>query len=615
MLMQFFETPKSTLYVSAAGLETGEQHKPTKSINQINGVDSLMKKVCVIGAGPSGLTTIKQLLDEGHLPTCYEKESDLGGVFNYGTHKNGVYDNTYLTVSNYLMAFSDYPPEGHRHHWHHTEYIEYLLEYSAKFSLGDFITFDIKVIGVEKRDREYQVTTRNMKTQEVQRVNFDAIALCTGTHQVKNVPEIPGLQTFDGNVIHSSEYRNNDDFKAKNVVCVGIGESSADIVREVAEVAQNCTLAIRSYPALVPRIVNTSSSDGWTTRILHAGTHPSEGVFTYLIGGGLSYLWQLKKSLWNPMGISTKPALDAFHQPADPKMLDLDTEHDDETLKLIKSWFYLSGGGRKFLTKNTTFVPYILNGKITVVRSEIERIDNSTVFFADGRSVKADTIIFCTGYKDDFEFMGTLKPKDGNVRNLFMQAFHPDYPDCAFIGWARPSTGGIPASSEMAARYFSLLLSGKVKFPDNIEERIEEDKAFYKSALPRSQYINSLVLWKRHMETLAELVGCQLRLWKYVFQPRLFYRLLYGSLIPVQYRLRGPHSNHRTAKKTILNLPVTMTHTVRVSRTRDVLMSKLGLQKYINGEHFLRYEYFPESVMTDEDIDEYRFDNVIPELQ
>jgi dimethylaniline monooxygenase (N-oxide forming) len=512
------------------------------------------------------------------------------------------------------MAFSDYPPEGHRHYWHHTEYIEYLLEYSAKFSLGDFIAFDTEVINIEKIDREYQVITCNVKTREVHRVNFDAIVLCTGTHQVKNVPEIPGLQTFDGNIIHSSEYKSNDGFKAKNVVCVGIGESSADIVREVAEVAQNCTLAIRSYPKLVPRIVNTSSSDGWTTRILHANTHPSEGVFAYLIGGGLTYLRQLKKSLWDLIGLSTKPALDAFHQPTEPKMLDLDTEYDDETLKLIKTWFYLSGIG-KFLTKNTTFVPNILNGKITVVRSEIERIDNSTVFFADGRSVSADTIIFCTGYMDDFEFLGALKPKDGNVRNLFMQAFHPDYPDCAFIGWARPTTGGIPACSEMAARYFSLLLSGKVKFPDNIEERIEEDKAYYKSVLSRSYYINSLVLWKRHMETLAKLIGCQLSLWKYVFQPRLFYKLLYGSLIPVQYRLRGPHSNYRTAKRTILNLPVTLPHTMCVSRTRDVLLVKVGLQEYITEGHFIKYEYFPEGVITDEDIDRYRFDNVVPELQ
>ena len=38
-------------------------------------------RVCVMGAGPSGLTTIKQLLDEGHDVQCFEKGSDLGGIW------------------------------------------------------------------------------------------------------------------------------------------------------------------------------------------------------------------------------------------------------------------------------------------------------------------------------------------------------------------------------------------------------------------------------------------------------------------------------------------------------------------------------------------------------
>jgi len=42
------------------------------------------KRVAVVGAGPSGLTTVKALLEEGHRPTCFEKASSLGGVFRFG---------------------------------------------------------------------------------------------------------------------------------------------------------------------------------------------------------------------------------------------------------------------------------------------------------------------------------------------------------------------------------------------------------------------------------------------------------------------------------------------------------------------------------------------------
>ncbi|KAH3798389.1 hypothetical protein DPMN_151988 [Dreissena polymorpha] len=40
-------------------------------------------KVAIIGAGASGLTAIKCCLDEGLVPTCYERSEDLGGLWNY----------------------------------------------------------------------------------------------------------------------------------------------------------------------------------------------------------------------------------------------------------------------------------------------------------------------------------------------------------------------------------------------------------------------------------------------------------------------------------------------------------------------------------------------------
>jgi len=40
------------------------------------------KRVCVIGAGISGLIAVKECLDEGFIPTCYEQDSDIGGIWN-----------------------------------------------------------------------------------------------------------------------------------------------------------------------------------------------------------------------------------------------------------------------------------------------------------------------------------------------------------------------------------------------------------------------------------------------------------------------------------------------------------------------------------------------------
>lgn len=44
-------------------------------------------KVCVIGAGPAGIVTVKELLQEGHTVSVYEKNDTFGGVFLYRDYK------------------------------------------------------------------------------------------------------------------------------------------------------------------------------------------------------------------------------------------------------------------------------------------------------------------------------------------------------------------------------------------------------------------------------------------------------------------------------------------------------------------------------------------------
>lgn len=44
----------------------------------------------MIGAGPSGVTSIKGCLDEGLEPTCFESSDDIGGLWRFKVGNNGV---------------------------------------------------------------------------------------------------------------------------------------------------------------------------------------------------------------------------------------------------------------------------------------------------------------------------------------------------------------------------------------------------------------------------------------------------------------------------------------------------------------------------------------------
>jgi dimethylaniline monooxygenase (N-oxide forming) len=65
-------------------------------------------RVAIIGAGPCGLTSIKSCLDEGLEPVCFEKGTDLGGLWRYTTTETGhasVYNACVMVTSKEMSCF------------------------------------------------------------------------------------------------------------------------------------------------------------------------------------------------------------------------------------------------------------------------------------------------------------------------------------------------------------------------------------------------------------------------------------------------------------------------------------------------------------------------------
>ncbi|KIH48515.1 hypothetical protein ANCDUO_21416 [Ancylostoma duodenale] len=86
-------------------------------------------RVCVVGAGVSGLPAIKACLEEGVDVVCYEKSADLGGLWNYrpGQKNIGgtVMATTVVNTSKEMMAYSDFPPpEDWPNFMHHSKVFE-----------------------------------------------------------------------------------------------------------------------------------------------------------------------------------------------------------------------------------------------------------------------------------------------------------------------------------------------------------------------------------------------------------------------------------------------------------------------------------------------------------
>ena len=105
---------------------------------------------CVIGAGPSGLTALKNLLQAGIPAECLEREDDIGGNWYYGSAASSVFDSTRLISSKSLTEYTDFPmPREWPAYPDHRQCLTYLRRYAAHFGLRKAIRTHATVEQVE----------------------------------------------------------------------------------------------------------------------------------------------------------------------------------------------------------------------------------------------------------------------------------------------------------------------------------------------------------------------------------------------------------------------------------------------------------------------------------
>ncbi|WP_317930483.1 flavin-containing monooxygenase [Halioxenophilus sp. WMMB6] len=461
------------------------------------------KKVIVVGAGLSGLAVLKELLEAGLDVTCYEMNSDIGGVFS----DMASYDSVMLTVSNHFMAYSDYMPyEEPTRFWTRKEYKDYLDRYAEHFDLRKHIRFGYKLLQVE--DPEGSCTLHFVSNDgETITEQCDNAVICSGQFQEPNIPMLPGLDTFDGEILHSSTYTNVEQcqhLKDKNILFFGLGESAADVVTEISAIAKHSVLSIRRPHVFSDRLPGGVPIDVIQSRFWHSLPAPIKS--------------RAVRNTWQRVA-NNNPEGSARHHMGTHMVGSLDepgsvVTKTERIFEAVSRGMELDVGGLKSI-----------NGK--------------TVTFNSGREEEFDAIVLCTGFKLSFPFMETqYQFKD--MRDLFLQVYHPQLKEkVAFIGFARPQQGGVPLMAEMAARYHALILTGQKTLPQNLPELAQADKMMWQKEFYETPHVSGLVNGLRYNEKLARLIGCEPPKPSF-FNLKQFFIYWNHHIWPSQYRLVGP---------------------------------------------------------------------------
>ena len=199
--------------------------------------------VCVIGAGPSGLTAIKNLRDHGFGVDCYERETGVGGGWNWRHDRSPVSSGTHLISSKPFTQFPDFPmPDEWPDYPKHSQMLAYLEHYADHFELRPHIWFGTEVIKVEPADQDrWDVTTRSTGGYGGERIHrYTAMVIANGHNWSPRMPEYEGIQDYKGELIHAAAYKDSAQLRGRKVLVVGAGNTGCDIAVEAAQQAARC---------------------------------------------------------------------------------------------------------------------------------------------------------------------------------------------------------------------------------------------------------------------------------------------------------------------------------------------------------------------------------------
>jgi cation diffusion facilitator CzcD-associated flavoprotein CzcO len=194
----------------------------------------------IIGAGPAGLAAAAALRGRGLNAAILEKSDAVGAVWR--RH----YDRLHLHTDRARSALPGLSiPKDYGRYPSRAQVVEYLEAYSAKFDLRP--VFNTPVRAVRRDGPAWRVEAgENLRSAPI-------VVVATGLADYPYEPAWPGMETFGGEILHSSRYRNPASFAGKRVLVVGYGNSGAEIALDLAGAGIEVSLSVRSPVNVIPR--------------------------------------------------------------------------------------------------------------------------------------------------------------------------------------------------------------------------------------------------------------------------------------------------------------------------------------------------------------------------
>ncbi len=398
-----------------------------------------LEHTVIIGAGPAGLAVAACLKKAGVSPLVLERADRVGA--SWRAH----YDRLHLHTpkSGSALPFLPYPDDYPRYP-SRQQVIDYLEAYAARFGIAP--RFGEEVVSMQRvragadgpgqvprglprrssapgRDRAeagaWQVRTKDAE------YGAENLVIAAGYNRQPSIPSWPGQDHFAGEVLHSSQYRNGEAFRDRDLLVVGFGNSGGEIAVDLCEHGARVAMAVRSPVNIVPREILGIPAQ----RISIAQRKLPPRVVDTLNGTILKFIrpdLSTHGLRWSERGPATQIA-----EQARIPLIDIGT------------------------------VDLIRQGRV-LVHPGIERFTRDGVVFTSGTQARFDAVILATGYgpRVDALLLDTAGVLDAAGTPL-VSGYETPRPGLFFCGYKVTATGALREIGLEAQRIARAIAGGR----------------------------------------------------------------------------------------------------------------------------------------------------------
>jgi cyclohexanone monooxygenase len=204
-------------------------------------------KVAIVGAGPGGLGLAIRLAQTGQRDfVLFEATDGVGGTWRVNTYPGAACD-----VPSHLYSYSfALKPDWSKTYANQPEILEYFEECAERYGILPHLRPRTRITAARWDD---EACRWGLTDADGHTYSCDVLVSAIGTFGTPSYPSIDGLDDFAGPSFHSARWEHEHDLADKRVAVIGTGASAAQIIPEVAKIAEQVDVYQRTPQWILPR--------------------------------------------------------------------------------------------------------------------------------------------------------------------------------------------------------------------------------------------------------------------------------------------------------------------------------------------------------------------------